>query len=98
MKKNTIKKEKFFFFFFFPSAQLLGLYQKGAVLRWEEAGIGEKALRLEKVLGLSLVDYLPCVLRNEFYISYPNYSNKMLILELRPASTHLFLLSASAEA
>lgn len=80
------------------SAQLLGLYQKGAVLGREEERISKKALRLEKVLGLSLVDYLPCVLRNKFYISDPNYSNKMLILELRTASTCLFSLSASAEA
>lgn len=34
---------------------------------------------------------LPCVLRNKLYISDPNYSNKMLILELRPASTCLFV-------
>lgn len=44
------------------------------------------------------MDDLPCVLRNKFYISDPNYSNKMLILELRTASTRLFSLSASAEA
>lgn len=53
------------------SAQLLGLYQKGAVLGREEAQISEKALRLEKILGLSLVDYLACALRNKFYISDP---------------------------
>lgn len=63
-------------FFSFSSAQLLGLYQKGAVLGREEAQISEKALRLEKVLGLSLVDYLPCVLRNKFYISDPTIQIK----------------------